>query len=151
MAGHVQDVVDSPGDPVIPVGIAPGTVKYHVKNIRAKLGASCRTEVLREAVRRDPTDGDAHFILSVALQQTGATTEPIISPRERGRYQGYIGSVFGAASIGGPLIGGFLVDGPGWRWCFYVGVPIGIVAASFSSAARCSFVTFFGTCTLTCT
>jgi len=36
--------------------------------------------------------------------------------------------VFGVASVGGPLIGGFLVDGPGWRWCFYVGVPIGIAA-----------------------
>lgn len=36
-----------------------------------------------------------------------------------------MGSVFGLASVDGPLIGGFLVDGPGWRWCFYVGVPIG--------------------------
>lgn len=62
----------------------------------------------------------------MALSQ--AILGDIVSPRERGRYQGYIGSVFGVASIGGPLIGGFLVDGPGWRWCFYVGVPIGIVA-----------------------
>ena len=62
----------------------------------------------------------------MALSQ--AILGDIVSPRERGRYQGYIGSVFGAASIGGPLIGGFLVDGPGWRWCFYVGVPIGIAA-----------------------
>jgi len=62
----------------------------------------------------------------MALSQ--AIIGDIVSPRERGRYQGYIGSVFGVASVGGPLIGGFLVDGPGWRWCFYVGVPIGIAA-----------------------
>jgi EmrB/QacA subfamily drug resistance transporter len=62
----------------------------------------------------------------MALSQ--AIIGDIVSPRERGRYQGYIGSVFGVASVAGPLIGGFLVDGPGWRWCFYVGVPIGIAA-----------------------
>lgn len=62
----------------------------------------------------------------MALSQ--AIIGDIVSPRERGRYQGYMGSVFGLASVGGPLIGGFLVDGPGWRWCFYVGVPIGIAA-----------------------
>ena len=62
----------------------------------------------------------------MALSQ--AIIGDIVSPRERGRYQGYMGSVFGLASVGGPLIGGFLVDGPGWRWCFYVGVPIGVAA-----------------------
>ncbi|MDE0802415.1 MAG: MDR family MFS transporter [Acidimicrobiales bacterium] len=62
----------------------------------------------------------------MALSQ--AIIGDVVSPRERGRYQGYMGSVFGVASVGGPLIGGFLVDGPGWRWCFYVGVPIGIAA-----------------------
>jgi EmrB/QacA subfamily drug resistance transporter len=62
----------------------------------------------------------------MALSQ--AIIGDVVSPRERGRYQGYMGSVFGVASVGGPLIGGFLVDGPGWRWTFYVGVPIGIAA-----------------------
>lgn len=62
----------------------------------------------------------------MALSQ--AIIGDIVSPRERGRYQGYMGSVFGVSSVGGPLIGGFLVDGPGWRWCFYVGVPIGVAA-----------------------
>jgi EmrB/QacA subfamily drug resistance transporter len=52
----------------------------------------------------------------------------IVAPRERGRYQGYIGSVFGLATVAGPLIGGFLVDSLSWRWCFYVGIPIGIAA-----------------------
>jgi EmrB/QacA subfamily drug resistance transporter len=54
----------------------------------------------------------------------------MISPRERGRYSGYIGAVFALATIGGPLIGGVIVDTSwlGWRWCFYVGVPFAVIA-----------------------
>jgi len=52
----------------------------------------------------------------------------ILSPRERGRYQGYIGSVFALSSIGGPLLGGFFVDHIGWRWVFYINLPIGLAA-----------------------
>jgi EmrB/QacA subfamily drug resistance transporter len=52
----------------------------------------------------------------------------VIPPRERGRYQGYFGSVFGAAAVLGPLVGGFLVDQASWRWVFYVNLPVGLVA-----------------------
>ncbi len=52
----------------------------------------------------------------------------VVSPRERGRYQGYFGAVFGLSSIGGPLIGGFFTDHLSWRWVFYVNVPLGILA-----------------------
>jgi EmrB/QacA subfamily drug resistance transporter len=52
----------------------------------------------------------------------------VVSPRERGRYQGYFGAVFGLASVAGPLVGGFLTDNVSWRWVFYVNVPVGIVA-----------------------
>jgi EmrB/QacA subfamily drug resistance transporter len=52
----------------------------------------------------------------------------IIPPRDRGRYQGLIGSVFAAASIAGPLIGGFIVDNTSWRWIFFVNLPVGVVA-----------------------
>jgi EmrB/QacA subfamily drug resistance transporter len=52
----------------------------------------------------------------------------IVPPRDRGRYQGLIGSVFAAASIVGPLIGGFIVDNASWRWIFYVNLPVGGVA-----------------------
>ncbi|MEU1637660.1 MDR family MFS transporter [Nonomuraea sp. NPDC005701] len=54
----------------------------------------------------------------------------IVSPRERGRYSGYMGAVFGISTVAGPLLGGFIVDTDwlGWRWCFYVVVPFAIVA-----------------------
>ena len=54
----------------------------------------------------------------------------IVPPRERGRYMGVIGSVFGVASVAGPLLGGFLVDTLSWRWVFYVNMPIGAVAVA---------------------
>ena len=49
----------------------------------------------------------------------------VVSPRDRGRYQGLFGAVFGVTSVVGPLIGGFLVDNASWRWVFYVNLPIG--------------------------
>jgi EmrB/QacA subfamily drug resistance transporter len=57
----------------------------------------------------------------------------LVSPRERGRYQGYFGGVFAIASVGGPLLGGFFTEHLSWRWIFYINVPIGIVALLVTS------------------
>src|ERR1700689_2616799 len=56
-----------------------------------------------------------------------------LPPRERGRYSGYFGAVFGVTSIAGPLIGGFLVDHATWRWVFYVNLPLGVATYACSS------------------
>jgi EmrB/QacA subfamily drug resistance transporter len=57
-----------------------------------------------------------------------AVVGDLVSPRERGRYQGYIMATFAAAAAIGPLIGGLLVDHASWRWVFYVNLPVGLLA-----------------------
>ena len=63
-----------------------------------------------------------------------ATIGDVIPPRERGKYMGYFGAVFGLSSVAGPLLGGLLTDGPGWRWIFWINVPIGLVALGIVGA-----------------
>ena len=64
----------------------------------------------------------------------------IVSPRERGKYQGYFGAVWGLSSVAGPLLGGFFSDHAtilgitGWRWIFYINIPFGILALVITSA-----------------
>ena len=52
----------------------------------------------------------------------------LVSPRERGRYAGYLGAVFGVGTVAGPLLGGVITDSLSWRWCFYVAVPFALAA-----------------------
>ena len=63
-----------------------------------------------------------------------ASVADLVSPRERGRYQGYIQLTFLLASLAGPLLGGLFVDQLSWRWAFYVNVPIGAAALAILSA-----------------
>lgn len=63
-----------------------------------------------------------------------ATIGDLVSPRERGRYQGYIAGVMAVSTIGGPLIGGTITDNLGWRWNFYINLPVGVAALFVISA-----------------
>jgi EmrB/QacA subfamily drug resistance transporter len=59
---------------------------------------------------------------------TFAVIGDVVPPRERGRYSGYFGGVFGLSTVVGPLLGGFFVDNLSWRWIFYINLPVGAVA-----------------------
>src|SRR5947209_10455767 len=75
-------------------------------------------------VARTAQGAAAGGLMTLAMAAVG----DLVSPRERGRYQGYIASAFAVATIVGPVVGGALVTHASWRWVFYVNLPLGILA-----------------------
>jgi EmrB/QacA subfamily drug resistance transporter len=73
--------------------------------------------------------GGGLFVITIAV------VGDIFPPRQRGRYQGYFGAVFGVSTVLGPLLGGFFVDNLSWRWIFYVNLPIGVIALAVIATA----------------
>ncbi|GHE77535.1 EmrB/QacA family drug resistance transporter [Streptomyces spiralis] len=73
--------------------------------------------------------GGGLIVLSMAI------VGDVVAPRDRGRYQGLFGAVFGATSVLGPLLGGLFTQHLSWRWVFYVNLPVGIVALAVIAAA----------------
>ncbi len=96
-------------------------VVYSVGSLAAGFAPNMGSLIAARAVQGLGVGG-----LTALVQVVIAT---IVSPRERGRYSGYIGAVFALATVSGPLIGGVIVDSPlGWRGCFFVGLPIAALA-----------------------
>ena len=106
---------------------------FAIAHLHRRLGccAGCRTSMYELAAFRAIQGIGAGGLMSLALAIIG----DIVPPRERAKYQGYFLAVFGTSSVLGPVLGGFfagqdtILGIAGWRWIFYINVPIGIARA----------------------
>jgi EmrB/QacA subfamily drug resistance transporter len=99
-----------------------GLVVFAVGSVLSGLASNPGTLIAARAVQGVGVGG--------LLSLTQVIMATIISPRQRGRYSGYMGAVLAVGTAGGPLIGGVIVDASwlGWRWCFFVVVPFAVLA-----------------------
>lgn len=92
--------------------------------VLGSVGAGASQEVWQMMVGR-AVQGIAMGGLTALVQSIMGT---VIAPRQRGRYVGYMGAVMAVATVSGPLLGGVITDNLNWRWCFYVCVPLAVIA-----------------------
>ncbi len=106
-------------------------------NVRKKLFQAAIVIFLVGSVLSGLSQTMAQLVAFRALQGIGAgglmvgaqaILGDVVSPRQRGRYMGYFGAVFGITNVAGPLLGGFFTEHLSWRWIFYINVPLGILA-----------------------
>lgn len=101
-------------------------VVFLVGSILAGLAQS----IVQLAVFRGIQGAGGGGLLALAFAIVG----DVVSPRQRGRYTGYLGAVFAFASVIGPFAGGFFVDHLSWRWVFYINIPVGVAALFITSS-----------------
>lgn len=109
---------------------------------RKRLFCACLTFFVGGSVICSLATSMASLIAGRAVQGLGgggmmilsqAIVADIFPPRERGKYMGIMGAAFGVSAVLGPLLGGWFTDGIGWRWCFWINVPLGIVALAMAA------------------
>lgn len=93
---------------------------FLVGSVMGGLADSMGTLIAGRAVQG--LGGGGLMILALAI------IADVVPARERGRYSGIMGAVFAVSSVAGPLLGGYFTDGPGWRWAFWMNIPLGILA-----------------------
>lgn len=98
---------------------------YLVGSVVGALGQSIWVIIAARAIQG--LGGGGMMVLSQAI------IADIVPARQRGKYMGLIGSVFGFSSVLGPLLGGFFTDGPGWRWALWFNVPLALVAIAIAA------------------
>ena len=93
---------------------------FLVGSVMGGLADSMGTLIAGRAVQG--LGGGGLMILALAI------IADVVPARQRGKYSGIMGAVFAVSSVAGPLLGGFFTDGPGWRWAFWMNIPLGILA-----------------------